>query len=545
MPAHSTIERARELAAEAFGWDELRSGQEDAITALAEGRDALCVMPTAYGKSAIYQVAGMLVAGQTVVVSPLLALQADQMAGIADAPDAPAAVAVNSAQSDSRNEDAWRSLAVGESEFIFLAPEQLAKAEVVERLRNSDVSLFVVDEAHCVSAWGHDFRPDYLRLGTIIERLGHPVTLALTATGAPPVREEIVERLGMREPLVLTRGFDRPNLWLGVTRHESEDDKREAVIDQVQELPKPGLVYVATRRAAEEYAQALAERGLRAAAYHAGLPAKERTRVHEAFLDDEIDVVAATSAFGMGIDKPNVRFVLHAAVTESLDSYYQEIGRAGRDGEPATIELHYRLEDLGLRRFFAAKHPDATVVRSIITALHTAERPVRNTDLAKAVDANPRKVSGLVGLLHDAAVVQRARGGIRLASGFDGTAADAARLADEQAQMRERIDESRIEMMRGYAETSGCRRQYLLGYFGERLDEPCGRCDSCDAGTSEAADAIADDPYPVQSRVRHVEWGEGVVMSTEDDRITVFFESEGYKVLAREAIAQNDLLTTL
>ncbi|MFD1861098.1 RecQ family ATP-dependent DNA helicase [Aeromicrobium camelliae] len=542
MPPHDTIARARGLAAEAFGWEELRGGQEDAISALAAGTDVLCVMPTAYGKSAIYQVAGMLVDGVTVVVSPLIALQADQLAGLEDAPNAPEAVAINSAQSEGRNEDAWSSLAVGESEFIFLSPEQLAKPDVVDRLREQTVSLFVVDEAHCVSAWGHDFRPDYLRLGAVIERLGHPVTLALTATGAPPVREEIVERLAMRDARIITRGFDRPNLWLGVNRHESEDRKREAVLDQVAELRKPGLVYVATRRAAEEYAEALTDRGLRAAAYHAGLRAAERRRVHEAFLDDELDVVAATSAFGMGIDKPNVRFVVHAAITESLDSYYQEAGRAGRDGEPALVELHYRQEDLGIRRFFAARHPDAELVRAIVSALEAADSPVSNAELARRLDVSPRKLSGHLGLLHDAVVVERVRTRIRLSPQFAGSPADAVERAEEQSAMRERIDESRLEMMRGYADTTGCRRQYLLRYFGESLDEPCGNCDTCDAGTAEAAEPVADDPFPVQTRVQHVEWGEGVVMSTEDDRITVFFESEGYKVLSREAIEEDDLL---
>jgi len=541
----ATLQRARELAAENFGWDQLRSGQEDAIAALAEGRDALCVMPTGYGKSAIYQVAGMMLDGATVVISPLIALQADQLAGLADAPDAPDAVAINSSQSDARNDDAWASLAVGRSEFVFLAPEQLAKPEVLERLDAADVSLFVVDEAHCISAWGHDFRPDYLRLGAVVERLGHPATLALTATGAPPVRDEIVTRLGMRDPLVVTRGFDRPNLWLGVSRHESDDAKRDAVLAEVVDRSGTGLLYVATRRAAEEYAAALDERGLRVAAYHAGLPAKERTRVHEEFLDDDLDVVVATSAFGMGIDKPHVRFVVHAAITESLDAYYQEIGRAGRDGEPATIQLHYRAEDLGLRRFFVARHPDADLVRRIVAALRAADDPMRNAALARAVDANPRTVSGLVGLLHDAVVVTRTGSGIQLSAQFDGTDDDALERAQEQSETRERIDASRIEMMRGYAETRGCRRQYLLGYFGEQLDEPCGNCDNCAAGLSEETPEPRNDPYRVQTRVRHTEWGEGVVMSTEDDRITVFFDREGYKVLAREIVAEGEVLTVI
>jgi len=521
------MEQARRLASDAFGWERLRTGQEDAIAAVAAGRDTLCVMPTAYGKSAIYQVAGMLREGCTLVISPLIALQRDQMAGLADAPDAPSAVALNSAQSQSANSRAWDAIALGASEFVFLAPEQLARPETVEALARAGVSLFVVDEAHCVSSWGHDFRPDYLRLAEVIERLGHPTTLALTATGAAPVREEIVARLGMRDPLVLTRGFDRPNLRLGVTRHETDAAKRDAVVAQVRHETIPGLVYVATRRAAEDYARALTEAGLRAAAYHAGLAAAERSRVHAAFSDDELDVVAATSAFGMGIDKPNVPFVVHAAVTESLDSYYQEIGRAGRDGEPATVELHYRPEDLGLRRFFAAKHPDRDLVRRIVTALRDEPGPVRNAGLAALVEASPRRVSALVGLLHDAVVVQRTRRGIRLAPGFAGSGDDAVERAAQQAAIRERIDQSRIEMMRGYAETLGCRRQYLLRYFGQESDRPCGHCDNCDAGLPEPDAEPADDMFPPHSRVRHAEWGEGAVMSVEEDRITVFFESEG------------------
>ncbi|GAB2529489.1 RecQ family ATP-dependent DNA helicase [Paramicrobacterium agarici] len=545
MSSSDVRRRARRVAAESFGWDELRHGQEDAIAAVVDGTDTLCVMPTAYGKSAIYQVAGMLIAGATVVVSPLIALQRDQMTGIAQSPGEVDAVAVNSAQSDGRNEDAWESLAVAESEFIFLSPEQLAKPDVVRRLGEIGVSLFVVDEAHCISAWGHDFRPDYLRLGAVIEQLGHPATVALTATGALPVREEIVERLGMREPLVLTRGFDRPNLALSVARYESEDEKRDAVIDSIRNLDMPGLLYVGTRRAAAEYADALAEHGLRVAAYHAGLPAAERKRVHEAFHADELDVVAATNAFGMGIDKPNVRFVHHAAITASLDSYYQEIGRAGRDGEPADARLHYRAEDLGLRAYFTAKHADLDVAEAVVTALRHADGPVRTAELARVVGASTRKVGGMVGLLHDAAVLERVRGSIRISGSFTGSARDGAERAEEQSEMRERIAESRLEMMRGYAETTGCRRQFLLAYFGERLDEPCGNCDTCRAGTAEQSQHVAGDRFAENTRVRHAEWGEGTVMSTEDDRITVFFEEEGYRVLARSAIDENDLLDTI
>ncbi|RNE67467.1 RecQ family ATP-dependent DNA helicase [Cryobacterium tepidiphilum] len=538
-------------AEERFGWDDLHAGQLEAITAAVNGCDVLAVMPTGYGKSAIYQVAATLIDGPTLIVSPLIALQADQVAGITAAEDAPDAVAVNSAQSARTNADAWEALSTKDAEYLFLAPEQLAKDDVIERLKHLGVSLFVVDEAHCVSSWGHDFRPDYLRLGEVIERLGHPTVVALTATGSPPVREEIVERLGLRDALVLTRGFDRPNLRLEVVRHAEDKEKRRAVVEQVVELPKPGLVYVATRKDTERYAEELAGQGLRVAAYHAGLTASERTVTHEAFHADEVDVVVATSAFGMGIDKPNVRFVVHAAIPESIDAYYQEIGRAGRDDEPATTTLHYRAEDLGLRTFFNSGTPDHGDLARAYRAVAAADAPIRVSAVGAALDVTTRRASNLLNLLEEAGLVDSDRRGVRATASVD--PGEAATLATEVAESRERIEQSRIAMMRSYAETSRCRRQFLLGYFGEDLAEPCGNCDTCTSGSAYETDASAPAPsdaarehgavgFPPETTVRHREWGPGTVMSVEDDRITVFFEEEGYKVLSLDAIREHDLL---
>ena len=275
-------------------------------------------MPTGYGKSAIYQVAAQYLHSATgrpaVVVSPLIALQEDQLDGLAADLGPDAAVAINSSHSDAEVEAAWQAAESGTAAFLYLAPEQLAKDTTVERLARLGVSLFVVDEAHCVSSWGHDFRPDYLGLGAVRERLGNPPAAALTATASPPVRDEIVERLGMKDPLVLVHGFDRPNISLDVVRHHGDKDKRSAVLHQVAGLARDGqgLVYAATRKDTEKYAAKLAAEGLRAEAYHAGLAAAERERIHELFLADGLDVVVATTAFGMGIDKPTVRFVVHA-----------------------------------------------------------------------------------------------------------------------------------------------------------------------------------------------------------------------------------------
>ena len=536
----SQADELRKLASTRFGWETLRAGQLEAVQAALQGRDVLAVMPTGHGKSAIYQLAALQLDGPAVVVSPLIALQADQLEDLNGILGEGQAVAVNSAESDGDQEDAWDALAAGEAKFLFLAPEQLSKDDVVDRVRSLEPALFVVDEAHCVSSWGHDFRPDYLRLGSVRERLGSPVAIALTATASKPVRDEIVEQLRLRDPLVIAQGFDRPNLSLAVQRHHEDAAKRAAVVEQVRSLPQPGLLYVATRRDTEDYAAELLAAGLRAESYHAGRKASDREEVHRQFLDGGLDVVVATTAFGMGIDKPDVRYVVHSDVPGSLDSYYQEIGRAGRDGEPAEATLHYRSEDLGLRRFFGTHkaHPEA--LSAVLEALAQADGDIKLSDLKKLVDMPARKVTNTVNLLETAGVLASRKNRLHLDRQTEPE--EGVRQAVESAQSRARIDRSRLEMMRGFAETQGCRRQYLLGYFGEELEEVCGNCDNCAAGT--AVDLTDDDDggFPLQSAVVHQDWGPGVVMSTEEDRITVLFEQEGYKTLSRQAVDDGGIL---
>ncbi|KQQ81500.1 RecQ family ATP-dependent DNA helicase [Arthrobacter sp. Leaf137] len=568
MPDHLALAA---LAASTFSLPELRDGQLAGMTALVDGRDVLAVMPTGYGKSAIYQVAAQYLHSATgrpaVVVSPLIALQEDQLDGLAADLGPDAAVAINSSHSDAEVEAAWQAAESGTAAFLYLAPEQLAKDTTVERLARLGVSLFVVDEAHCVSSWGHDFRPDYLGLGAVRERLGNPPAAALTATASPPVRDEIVERLGMKDPLVLVHGFDRPNINLDVVRHHGDKDKRSAVLHQVAGLARDGqgLVYTATRKDTEKYAAKLAAESLRAEAYHAGLAAAERERIHELFLADGLDVVVATTAFGMGIDKPTVRFVVHADIPESLDAYYQEIGRGGRDGKPATAVLHYRSEDLGLRKFFSTSTPDPEKLLKVLRVLKDAGGPVPKSSLAELSGFPARRVTGLVNQLEEAGSVTTGKRGIRLAAKAKLPALAAA--AVERAEARQRVEQSRLTMMRAYAETDGCRRQFLLNYFGEDLATPCNNCDACaeaarhpgkPAGPGSGNEggrkgkkeydgggpgpAAADDPFPLQSAVVHKEWGPGLVMRHEDDVITVLFEQEGYKTLSRSAVLEHKLL---
>ncbi|WP_123680634.1 ATP-dependent DNA helicase RecQ [Curtobacterium sp. PhB115] len=535
----------RSRAADVFGWH-LRPAQETVIDAVLAGRDALALMPTGSGKSAIHQVAALALDGPVVVVSPLVALQEDQVVGIEVHPDAPRAVTINATRSHRELDDAWGAVAGGEVGYVFLAPEQLAKDGIVERLRDAGVALVTVDEAHCVSSWGHDFRPDYLVLGEVVERLGRPPVLAMTATGSTPVRTEIVERLGMRDPLVLATGFDRPELRLEVRRHEDEEGKREALVAQVTELSGSGIVYVATRAETLVYADELVEAGRRAKPYHAGLRVRDREAVHHAFLGGDVDVVVATSAFGMGIDKPDVRFVVHADVPESIDAYYQEVGRAGRDRDVALATMHYRAEDLGLRRFFASGSPRPASLRAVFDAV-PATGTLPRSELAAASGLAARTAGRAANALVDAGVLADDASGLHRVPGGPASADAAADRSRAHATEREQIEESRITMMRRFAETGGCRRQFLLGYFGDELPEPCGNCDTCTAGTATAADAHPADgshdvEWPPDATVEHAEWGRGTVMSTEDDCITVFFESAGYRTLSLADVEERDLL---
>ncbi|HEY7483522.1 MAG TPA: ATP-dependent DNA helicase RecQ [Streptosporangiaceae bacterium] len=533
--------RIRRVAREVFDWRQLRPGQGEAMEHLLAGHDVLVVMPTGSGKSAVYQVPAQLLDGPTIVISPLIALQRDQMLSLADR-NAGGAVVVNSAQSAGSSEDSLEQIRAGHAEYVFLSPEQLAKPEIVDRLVAARPSLIAVDEAHCVSAWGHDFRPDYLQLGRVIERLGHPPVLALTATASPPVREDIVAALGLRRVQQVIRGFDRPNIFLEVRRFADESAKRRALVQDAAERTGLGLVYVATRRDAEAYAKELTAAGLRAEAYHAGMRASKRERVHTLFSDDGLDVVVATSAFGMGIDKPNVRYVLHSAPPESPDSYYQEIGRAGRDGEPADAVLYYRSEDLGLRRFFAAGKPDEDMLSRLATLVHEHTGAIKARSAREALGIGPSKLTSLVNLLEETeAISVNGRGDLRYAK-HGPPPLQAVADAMDLDESRRRVDNSRIDMMRGYAETTQCRRRYLLEYFGEPCPRTCGNCGNCVTGTVEAATHY-EGPFPVHAEVVHASWGPGTVMSVDPDRITVLFDETGYKTLSLDAVQRDALLT--
>ncbi len=568
-PLHSW--RLRRAARQHFGWRTLRAGQIEAMGAILRGRDALVVLPTGAGKSAVYQIPATILPGPTIVISPLLALQHDQITGLNErGSHALRAVRVSSAQTPKQQAAALAEVRDGAARLLFITPEQLASPERVAEVKSLRPALVAVDEAHCLSTWGHDFRPDYLALGHVIREIGRPPIVALTATASPPVREDIADRLGLRHPKVVIGGLDRPNLFLEAMHCPTEDHRWRRLLMLLDQRQGAGIIYVPTRRIAEDLSVRLTAAGYPAEHYHGGLAAGARKQRHEQFDADQVPIMVATSAFGMGIDKPNIRFVVHMALPDSPDSYLQEIGRAGRDGEPARVLLLFRPEDIALQRFFTGATPGIDDLLYLASGVRAGVRT--KAELARSTGMSARKVASLIGLLETVgAVTTGNRGELRLPA-FAPDPQTAARLAVAEAERHQTLQRSRTDMMRSLAETSGCRVQPLLTYFGEQMVRPCRHCDNCvrddlvrgggvraskqrrSRGTAAAKSTRGADrgvpterrdevqPYPLHSTVSHRRWGRGTVLGYDDDRMTVLFDEVGYKTLSVAVIQDNDLL---
>ncbi|HEV2923973.1 MAG TPA: RecQ family ATP-dependent DNA helicase [Solirubrobacteraceae bacterium] len=528
-------ETIRGVAKKRLGFAHLRPGQLRAITAAVGGRDTLAVLPTGAGKSAIYEVAGLLRTGPTVVVSPLIALEDDQLAHLRTA--GLAATVLNSKLS-ARARAAALAASRDPDEFVFVSPEQLTNVETREWLRRSQPALFVVDEAHLVSQWGEDFRPDYLRLRAQADALGAPVRLALTATAAPPVRAQIQRRLGLQDPEVVIGDFDRPQIDLSVHRVRSAKDKQRQIDEAASEFSGSGIVYASTHAGAQAARDVLAAAGHDVTLYHAGLTTAARREAMTAFLDGSARIISATVAFGMGIDKPDVRWVLHADAPGSLDAYYQELGRAGRDGKAAHARLLYQPSDLAIARHLAARRVSSTVVAAVANRLATVSRQEGVDALAGALGIGSRAATSALARLVDVnAASWTADGGARWSDVLG--VPDALQASEDETALEKEVERSRLEMMRRYAEHTGCRRSFLLSYFGQEYPGPCGACDN---DRRRSVGRRTTEPFAVGARVESGRWGEGTVQRYDGDQVTVLFDDHGYRDLLVPLVLKRDLL---
>lgn len=546
------VSALRETLSQRFGLEAWRPGQERVITSVLAGRDTLAIMPTGAGKSLCYQLPALHLSGLTLVVSPLIALMKDQAekletAGIANAQ-------LNSSLGAQQEAAMLDKVAAMQEGIVFVTPERLADERFLQLLRAKAVALLVVDEAHCISQWGHDFRPAFLEIGTAINALNRPPVLALTATATARVIDDIRTQLGLAKLRVINTGLYRPNLRYEVLPVQGEDRKLVALIERLQASAGAGIVYCATVKTVDALHESLQRAGVDVTRYHGRLTARERDANQDSFMSGQCRIMVATNAFGMGIDKADLRFIIHYQMPGSLEAYYQESGRAGRDGQPADCVLLFDTRDKQVQQFFLARrYPGVDELSSVWVALCRETQSRDRATLKELKEALPKLGSGrlrvTLKLLEQAGLTVRTEDGGYGLSDTVGDLIDFQKIADDYALRAER-DQVVLEQMIAYAQSSLCRWGRLLEYFGVRAErQRCGHCDNCerpdirvdlnvarraenDAAWRERRPQAADDAdtadalvpgFATGDRVRVSRYGHGEITDLTDTHASVRF----------------------
>ncbi len=538
---------------ETFGHERLRAGQDEVIRSVLKGDDTLAIMPTGAGKSLCYQLPALHLAGTTIIVSPLISLMKDQVDKLQGR--GLEALQVNSSLGVTEQQSAIDQIEQQQSDFVFTTPERLTDAEFLATLRQTKIDFVVIDEAHCISQWGHDFRPAFLALQTALKELGNPPVLALTATATANVVEDIKRQLRRPDMQVFNTGIFRPNLQFEVEHVTGDDEKQGELVRLLQDIQGDGIVYAATVRHVEEIVSFLQREGFEVLGYHGRLNARQRKEAQDRFMAGELEAIIATNAFGMGIDRPDIRFVVHYDLPASLEAYYQEAGRAGRDGEPARCVLLYDGRDRRTHLFMlGGRYPTPDQLVSVYDTLSqrgTGSEPVPTRELESRLPALARtKTRVSLSVLKEAGIVQERRAG-RWSLVKKGVPKERLEELARQWKERSERDHEKLEQMEAYARSALCRWRLLHGYFEETMpEERCGACDNCRRGLAQLAeqpiasidaeplaDTTAADTEPqlsIGDQVSLPKYGAGRVEQIEGDALVVSFADGRQRKFKRE-----------